>query len=174
MAQRRISSVIPEHFTTAHGEHVTLAMVIQQLHDYVVTAPERQYRLIIGTDSLAGRKQRVEFITALVIHRVGAGGRYFWQSAIQAPIVTLRERMYHEALLSIHLAQRLVGEKTLQTLLSLGELEIHVDIGRQGPTREMIQEIVGMVKAHGFAVRIKPDAFAASKVADRHTVALVD
>ena len=37
----------------------------------------------------------------------------------------------------------------------------------------MIQEIV-MVKAHGFAVRIKPDTFAASKVADRHAVALVD
>lgn len=174
MAQRRLSSDIPEHFTTANGEHLTLPMVIQELQGFVFAAPERQYRLIIGTDSLAGRKQRVEFVTAIVIHRIGAGGRYFWQKTIHSPVVTLRERMYHEALLSIRLAQLLVEEKALQTLLSLGELEIHVDIGRQGPTREMIQEIVGMVTAHGFAVRIKPDAFAASKVADRHTVALVD
>lgn len=174
MAQRRTPPQTSELFTTAHGEHLTIPMMVRQLHDFVLEAPDRRYRLIIGTDSLAGRKQRVEFITALVIHRVGAGGRYFWQKMIDGPIVTLRERMYHEALLSIHFAQRLVGETALQTLLSLGELEIHVDIGRQGPTREMIQEIVGMVTAHGFAVRIKPDAFAASKVADRHTVALVD
>jgi hypothetical protein len=48
------------------------------------------------------------------------------------------------------------------------ELEIHVDIGQKGPTKEMIREIVGMVRGNGFFVKIKPESFAASTLADRH------
>ncbi|KKR03433.1 MAG: hypothetical protein UT31_C0021G0001, partial [Parcubacteria group bacterium GW2011_GWF2_39_13b] len=49
------------------------------------------------------------------------------------------------------------------------ELEIHVDIGQTGPTRDMIKEIVGMVNGFGFSARTKPESYAASKVADKYT-----
>jgi len=32
----------------------------------------------------------------------------------------------------------------------------------------MISEVTGMVRGSGFEVKIKPDAYGASKVADRH------
>ena len=48
-------------------------------------------------------------------------------------------------------------------------LEIHVDVGEHGDTREMIKEIVGMVTGNGFVAKTKPDAYAASYVADKHT-----
>ena len=48
-------------------------------------------------------------------------------------------------------------------------LEIHVDIGKNGPTKELIDEVVGMILGSGLAVRIKPEAYAASAVADKHT-----
>jgi predicted RNase H-related nuclease YkuK (DUF458 family) len=49
------------------------------------------------------------------------------------------------------------------------ELEIHLDIGPDGETRDLIREIVGMVMGSGFNAKIKPDAYAASSVADRYT-----
>jgi predicted RNase H-related nuclease YkuK (DUF458 family) len=48
-------------------------------------------------------------------------------------------------------------------------LEIHVDVGEHGATREMIKEVVGMVTGNGFVAKTKPDAYAASYVADKHT-----
>lgn len=85
---------------------------------------------------------------------------------------SLRQRIYHEATLSLSLAQQLtqgVGE-VLNGYLAGGtcQLEVHVDIGRFGPTRDMIKEIVGMILGSGFAVKIKPESYAASSVADKH------
>ncbi|RYD04208.1 hypothetical protein N752_15295 [Desulforamulus aquiferis] len=48
-------------------------------------------------------------------------------------------------------------------------VEIHIDVGRQGETKDLIREVVGMVTGSGFQAKIKPDSFAASSVADRYT-----
>jgi predicted RNase H-related nuclease YkuK (DUF458 family) len=47
-------------------------------------------------------------------------------------------------------------------------LEIHVDIGTGGPTADMINEIVGMIRGSGYEVRTKPEAYCAAVVADRY------
>ncbi|HAV21575.1 MAG TPA: hypothetical protein DCX02_06940, partial [Firmicutes bacterium] len=43
------------------------------------------------------------------------------------------------------------------------------DIGRNGGTKDLIREIVGMVTGTGFEAKIKPDAYGATKVADKHS-----
>jgi hypothetical protein len=48
-------------------------------------------------------------------------------------------------------------------------LEIHLDIGPQGPTKELIKEMVNRVSGMGFDIKIKPFATAASSLADRYT-----
>ncbi len=48
-------------------------------------------------------------------------------------------------------------------------MEIHVDVGNNGPTRSLIKEIVGMIEGMGFVAKVKPDSFGASRVAHRHT-----
>ncbi len=48
------------------------------------------------------------------------------------------------------------------------DLEIHIDVGEHGRTRELIDEVVGYIRGSGFAVKTKPDAYAASSVADKH------
>ncbi|EKD86242.1 MAG: hypothetical protein ACD_37C00395G0001 [uncultured bacterium] len=48
-------------------------------------------------------------------------------------------------------------------------LEIHIDVGEHGDTREMIKEVVGMVTGNGFVAKTKPNAYGASYVADKHT-----
>jgi len=49
------------------------------------------------------------------------------------------------------------------------DFEIHVDIGENGQTKSMMQEVIGMIRAYNFEAITKPASYAATKVADRHT-----
>jgi len=44
---------------------------------------------------------------------------------------------------------------------------IHADVGENGLTKDMIKEVIGLIRGNGFEAKIKPEAFAASVVADR-------
>ena len=139
-----------------------------RINKYLHACPDYSYQIVIGTDSAPKNRERLDYITAVVVHRIGAGGIYFWHRTVRGKVHTLRDRMYEEALLSLEFAKLFLESAGKSGLLHL-DLAIHVDIGRGGPTREMISEVVGMIRGSGFEVRIKPEAFAASKVADRHT-----
>jgi predicted RNase H-related nuclease YkuK (DUF458 family) len=76
--------------------------------------------------------------------------------------------MYEEATMSLATAEDVVTLLKNDGITKY-DIEIHVDIGSVGKTREMINEIVGMVRGSGYAVRMKPESYAASKVADRYT-----
>lgn len=129
---------------------------------------DSQYRMIIGTDSQPHNGRGVDFVTAFVVHRIGNGGIFFWKRVVKKKIYVLKTRMYEEALISLEEAEAFVG---LFKNDGIGKynLEIHVDIGKNGKTREMIAEIVGMIRGSGYTVKIKPDSFAATKVADKYT-----
>ena len=127
------------------------------------------FRIVVGTDSELVGKASAHFVSAIVVHHVGHGGVYFWGSVTKDDIHNLRQRMYEEATYSLTLAQRLLEEFKNRDLPLEKFLEIHVDVGEGGETRAMISEIVGMIKGSGFLCKTKPDSFAASNVADRHT-----
>lgn len=162
-----MSETEPFHSPTVGPLH--LDGVLERMTLFRAEQQEAVYRLLIGTDSLPGHNGAAVFVTAVVLQREGNGGIYFWKRQRQTGFITLRQRMYQEALLSLNTARAFVDKLSLQPLLDR-TLEIHIDIGQYGPTREMIREIVGMVEAHGFPVRTKPYAIAASSVADRYTV----
>ncbi len=141
--------------------------VVAAIVGYIESQPEFNYRVIVGSDSEVTGAE-VEYVTAVAVHRVGRGGVYFWQKNTGGPCFTLRQRIYNEALLSLEFARRLLTAFHAQNILDLN-LEIHVDVGTKGETRQIINEIIGMVRGSGFLVKTKPDSFGASKVADRHT-----
>ena len=150
-----------------------MAEVVNHIETYLSQEPDASYRLVIGSDShervLKGRKI-ANYITAIVVHRVGKGGRYFWKNGLKQQVNSLRQKIYQETILSLDLAKYLVPQinKKLKNHNNW-DLEIHIDIGPSGDTRTMIKEIVGMVAGYGYKASIKPDSFAASKVADKHT-----
>ncbi len=80
----------------------------------------------------------------------------------------LRMRIYKETELSLDMITMLM-KLGLSDICAKWPLEIHVDIGQQGETKALIQEITGWITSVGYTVRIKPDAFGASSVADRFT-----
>lgn len=147
---------------------LTLAGVRSKILAFIGSAPEYKYQLVIGSDSQPKNGQGCDFVTAIVVHRAGFGGIYFWKRIVEKKSLVLRARIYQEATMSLATA-----EEFLQAFKNDGitkyDVEIHVDIGKFGQTREMISEVVGMIRGSGFIVKIKPDSYGASKVADRHT-----
>ncbi len=177
-------------FNTHSGEKLDLKGLAKELLFFIKEDIFASYKITIGTDSSAGiiTGDFTDFITAVVVHRKGKGGRYFWRRKSLGKFYTLRDRILNEALLSIETAKDLVvafygqrttsGQRTIcdsETFSSdfngdfSWNFEIHVDIGQNGETKNMISEIVGMVRANNFDVCVKPYSYAASKVADRHS-----
>lgn len=152
---------------------MSFSQTVKEIVAFIQESPEEYYRLVIGTDSqnksLKGEKW-LDFVTAIVVHRAGKGGRYFWQKNKKDKIQTLRDKIYEETLISIEMAKFFVPQLK-ESLNGNGkyDLEIHIDVGEAGPTREMIKEVIGIVQGNGFTPKTKPESFGASTVADKHT-----
>lgn len=140
--------------------------VFRDIVSYIEEAPMAKYKLIIGTDSHV--RDDVCFVTAIVVHRVGKGGRYYYHRKRDRKMPSLRQRIFYEAAMSMGIASRL-AEKLAKNGHSEMDVEIHLDIGQNGETRDLIREIVGMVTGSGFRAEIKPYSYGASKVADKHS-----
>lgn len=152
---------------------VGVSEMVKDMAQFVQEEPLSFYRLVIGTDSQVHRingKSEVDFVTAVVVHRRGRGAKYFWRKRkvfVKKPV--LRDRIYTETLMSLELAQKIVPEIRKVISAAKYDLEIHIDVGALGPTREMIKEVVGMVNGNGFVAKTKPESWGASSVADKHT-----
>ena len=151
---------------------LTLTEMVAELVAFLAEDPQAAYQLVIGTDSqegYRGKEKLANYVTAVVVHRQGKGGRYFWRNGKKEKVLSLRQKIYTETSLSLEAAGELVP-RLRQRLNGLARwsLEIHVDIGQSGQTREMIAEVVGMVKGNGYEACTKPEAYAASSVADKH------
>ncbi len=128
--------------------------------------PSSSYKIIIGTDSMV--RNETCFVTAVVVHRQGKGARYYYHKKIQRKIKSLRQKIFYETALSLELGSQIV-EYFSQSGYAELPVEVHIDVGTQGETRDLIKEVVGMVVGSGFQAKIKPDAYGASSVADKHT-----
>ncbi len=133
---------------------------------FIKEAPDESYKLIIGTDSHT--RDDVCFVTAVVVHRLGKGARYYYSKRKDRKITSLRQRIFYETSLSLSVASR-VYERMARDQRANLDIEIHIDVGQHGETRNLVKEIVGMVVGSGFDAKIKPDSFGASKVADKHS-----
>lgn len=159
-------------FNSPTRGELSLPQVIGEISRFINEDPNRAYRLVVGTDSQTKRingTAEIDFVTAIVIHRIGRGGRYFWRKERQNKKYVLREKIYTETLMSLELAQKFVPELRKEVPASKYDLEIHIDVGSLGPTREMIKEVVGMVTGSGYTAKTKPESYGAFVVADKHT-----
>jgi len=164
------------HFFSPSKGNLSLEQVIAEIFGYMQEMPERQYEVVVGTDSPSSDKPF--FPIAIVVLRTGAGGRFFLKK-MQYPDSFLKKfanknwknRILQEVYLSCELALSLREILAAENKLGLKyEFQyIHADVGERGKTKEMVKEVVGLIKSNGFEPRIKPQSFAATVVADRYT-----
>ncbi len=148
-----------------HGR-LGLEQVVDDIRAYVAEDTSYQYKLIVGSDSQS--REGTCFVTAIILHRVGKGARYYYTKRYDRKITSLRQRIFYETSLSLEMADRLAEYLSKREQEKL-QVEIHLDVGTHGETKELVKEIIGMVMGSGFDAKIKPEACGASKVADRYT-----
>ncbi|RXT08995.1 ribonuclease H-like YkuK family protein [Ammoniphilus sp. CFH 90114] len=143
----------------------------QELMDYIKSYVREdqsaKYKIVIGTDSQTS-SEKTTFVTAVIIHRVGKGARFFFCKWRVKPMFDLRSRIYRETELSLKVMDKL-KQAGIMDITENWPVEIHLDVGQRGETRVLIQEVVGWVSAVGYKAIIKPDSYGASSVADRFT-----
>lgn len=133
---------------------------------YIHDNPDSKFKLIVGTDSQL--KEEVCYVTAIIILREGKGGRFYYTKERERAKLGLKQRIFYETSRSLNVAAKLADKLSANGLADL-DIEIHLDVGEEGKTKEIIREVVGMVIGSGFGARIKPDSYGASKVADKYT-----
>jgi len=169
---------------------ISFKKVIETIFDYMAEKPDRFYDIVVGCDSSSGEKPA--FPVAIVILRVGQGGRFFFkriQYSKEKKFYNLHQRVLQEILISCELAlflkeklkERVDELRSSPPLANARVIEkpghrlnyqfryIHADIGENGKTKDMIKEVVGLIRSNGFEAKVKPESFAASVVADRFT-----
>ncbi len=155
-------------FTSPSKGQISFQELFEDLVRYTNEYPDDSYKLIIGTDSHSFLNDCVIFVTAVVVHRVGKGGRFFYHKQKTRYMDSLRQKIYYETFLSLEVATRLTENIAQNGDIRLN-VEIHLDVGEKGETRDIIKEVVGMVIGSGYQAFIKPDSFGAATVADRFT-----
>lgn len=154
------------YFSPTYGK-VDLDELRKIVSSYMSKDKKGRYDIIVGTDSQKVKSGAYDFVSALIIHHVGHGGIYFWKRSVHQKKASLKERIYNEAIMSLETSEDFVVFFR-ENGISKYNIQIHVDIGNGGETRELINEVTGMIRSSGYDVKIKPNSFGASKVADRH------
>lgn len=168
-----MNKVFEGNFYNPSRGNLKVNQVIDEILDYMNGKPEKFYDIIVGCDSSSGEEPH--FPVAVVILRVGEGGRFFLKKIgyKNRKFYNWKTRVLEEVLLSCELALFLREnfEKKIKNLNNHFNYQfryIHADIGENGATRDMIKEVTGLIRGNGFEPKIKPEAYVASTVADRY------
>lgn len=151
-------------------KHIKFDEVVDEIIKYINENSSADYKITVGTDSEG--TNNTQFVTAIAILRVGNGGKYFWTKTEKIFCPTLRDRIYKETMHSIMFVQELrskLKDRLGEEFFWDNKITVHLDVGENGPTRDFIDTVVGMVRGYGFEAIIKPDSFGAFVLADRHT-----
>jgi predicted RNase H-related nuclease YkuK (DUF458 family) len=170
-----MEKILNGYFFNPTKGNLKIDRVIEEVINYISGKPEKFYDIIVGCDSSS--EEEPHFPVALVILRVGEGGRFFLKRIAYKGrrFFNWKQRVLEEVLLSCQLALYLKEnfEKGIKNSkkenLHYQFRYIHADVGENGQTKDMIKEVTGLIKGNGFEPKIKPESFVASTVADRYS-----
>lgn len=161
------------HFYNPTKGNLKLDQVIEEIFAYLQEKPEKIYEIVVGCDSSSGLDPY--FPVAIVVLRKGEGGRFFlkkihYNSQEKKRFKNWKLRILQEVMLSCELALSLKETFNHQNGIDNYRFRyIHADVGENGATKDMIKEVIGLIRGNGFEPVIKPQSFVASNVADRYS-----
>lgn len=145
-----------------HGE-LSFSDTLLKINDYIKEEPSKKYNIMVGTDSQSRFNTKV--VIVICVCREGKGGKYFYFVETIKKIKDLRTKIYYETKLSIDISKA-INDNMFDNNIDYS-FSIHADIGKNGPTSKLINEIVGWIEGEGFVCHIKPNSYVASSIADR-------
>ncbi len=137
---------------------------IEEVREFIKNSSEES-AIYVGCDSRQLRESTI-FVTVIVVHiNSNHGAKIFWQVDRVRRINSIRQRLLEEVDRAVYTALMIadvVGERPF---------EVHLDINPNPDHRSsvILKEAVGYVLAQGLKPVLKPDAIAATAVADFFT-----
>lgn len=161
-------------FQTGSGSEIDFKDIPNRLLNFYELNKDygQQIDIVIGTDSqnFPGLTKMVS-VVAMVCEC--HGGIYMYKTKKIDLVNNVKQKLQLETSDSLLLTQELVDilesdPKYYEMYISC-ELSIHIDAGNseKGKTKRLIPELVGWINSCGYNVRVKPNSFAASSIADR-------
>ena len=153
--------------------------VFNNMLNFIDKKKNCSYVLSIGTDSQVTNV--TTFISAICLKRITPSGlgNGAWaclkKYVVPRRITSLREKISTETNLSLEIAYMFNDERLLEIIDMLSgyggdfKYEIHLDIGKNGPTKTLINETCSRIIGMGLDYKIKPDSYTASSYANRYT-----
>jgi predicted RNase H-related nuclease YkuK (DUF458 family) len=128
---------------------------------------ERGSKVYVGTDSML-RSDNCIFATVIAFHNNEQNiATYYYKKfkSSNPEYRNLKNKITEEVSLSVQAAQK-INEYSPDV-----KVEVHVDIGlkKENKTRIMMPTVSGWVNGMGYCLKVKPDSWASSSIADNHT-----
>ena len=147
----------------ADGVEIEFEKILFHISEYTSCGK----KIFVGSDSMLYSKKCI-FVTAICLHdNERRRSNYFYNRTKRdtKSCKNLRTRILKEVQSSID-----VGI-ALSEYFENAEIEIHVDVGKtkRSATKPMGSSLTGWISSLGFEVKLKPESWASSSVADWHT-----
>lgn len=157
--------MLEKEWKSLAGEPVDLRSAVLE----EIRRAEVPVEIHIGSDSQQFGRD-TQYVTVLVVQRLGKGGRVFFTRERVPRIRSLRERLYREVWCTTELAMELTSTPDLggpDGLLG-APVTLHIDANPDPKYKssEYVQELAGLCVGQGFRTLLKPDSWASSHAAD--------
>lgn len=150
---------------TGSGTEIEFSNILAEIGEQTAN----QGGIYIGTDSFL-TSDYCTFATAIVLHGATgqSGGIYFFtrNKVEKHHYDALVTRVTEEVNLSVQMAM------AIKLANPAACIEVHLDISapeKKAGTSKYSDMLVGYVRGAGFRAKIKPEAFAAASIADKHS-----
>lgn len=143
---------------------MSLSAVVEDLKTYIEESSV-PVEVVVGTDSQ--NTDQTKFVVVLAMHRAGQGGRFFYHIEKTKLVKDLRTKIYQETQMTLKFAEELTNAMLENDIYH--DIVVHLDVGSNGKTKEMINEISGWVKEMGYIPKIKPEGWCACAIANMLT-----
>ncbi len=150
---------------TGNGQQIDKEEVLKSVYEH----SKKKGKVYIGSDSFLWKKYCI-MSSVICLHGENGennGGKYYFTRSnyqrTQFPNLSIR--IMQEVSESITLALEITQ------MVPDAKVEVHLDINsdKKAATNKLVDNLTGYVKATGLDYKIKPDAWAASSIADKHS-----
>jgi predicted RNase H-related nuclease YkuK (DUF458 family) len=149
---------------TGSSEDITLDTIMVEISSHT----RKNGSIFIGCDSQI-IQNGCTFSTVICLHGADgqAGGRYFFrrEKRRREKFPTMLNRLLREVELSVEMGFRVTEE------FPDADVEIHIDANakKNEASGRFSDMLIGYARGAGFKCKIKPDAWASSSIADKHS-----
>lgn len=127
-------------------------------------------RIIIGCDSQV-LDNKISFVVTVIVLSIGHGGIFFYNKQyvqFQSKYLLMQNRLFEETYRAVQVA-KIVDELLKDTPYNVQQIHCDLNSNKKYKSNKAVAMCVGYITGNNYKAIIKPDAYAASSIADSLT-----